>query len=108
ETGNRLTGNLDLVSFAKREHEEGHECTEESESGHPPDVPDQGKSGNHSKESVDEARRSILRHFDRLVLARLRRLTMRYARERLIGPVSIPACDSRHKCKVPGGRRRCR
>ena len=75
ELSDRLSGYLDLFLLAKCEGEERHECTEDSKSGHPPDVPDQRKAGDHGKEGVDEAGRSVLRHFDRRVPARLRRLT---------------------------------
>src|ERR1700741_5517643 len=71
---NRLSGYLDLLLLAKCEYEERHETAERSESGHPPDMPDQRKAGNNGKEGIDEAGRSVVRHFDRLVLSRFGRL----------------------------------
>jgi hypothetical protein len=45
ELGNTLRWYLDLLLFAKREGKQRNEYAEYAESGHPPDVPDQGKAG---------------------------------------------------------------
>src|SRR5215475_4816202 len=93
ELDKRLGWDLELVRVPECEHQESHECAEDSESSHPPDVPDQGKARDDSEEGSDEAGRSIFRHFDRLVLARSRRLTWLCGRELLRDPVGISRGD---------------
>src|SRR5262245_52815622 len=106
ELSDRLRGYLDLFLLAKCECKERHECAEGSESGHPPDVPDQRKTDDHGKEGVDEARRGVLRHFDRRVLARLHRLTLPCAR--LLNPEGVKVGDAGKDGIVPGRWRRRR
>ena len=45
--------------FAKREHEQRDKCAEYSERCHPPDMPDQGKAGDDSKEGGGETLRDF-------------------------------------------------
>src|SRR5215468_6541191 len=88
-----LGWDLELVRVPECEHQESHECAEDSESSHPPDVPDQGKARDDSEEGSDEAGRSIFRHLDWLVHTRLRRLAFLGGCELLRGPVGISPRD---------------
>src|SRR5262249_43499681 len=105
ELGKRIGWDLELVRVTECEHQEGHECAEDSERGHPPDVPDQGKAGDDGEEGSDGAGRSILRHLDRLVHARRRWLTLPGGDEPLVGPVASLAetCGMTAKFQAGGG-----
>src|SRR5262245_26010066 len=94
ELGQCVNRDLNLLVLAKCEDEERHEGAEDPESRHPPDMPDQGKADDHGEEGVDDAGRSVFRHFDRLVPASLRWLTLAYARERLRRPVGVSSGDA--------------
>ena len=76
--------------------------------GHPPDVPDQGKAGDDGKEGVDEAGRRCSSALRSARTRALRRLTLLCARALLPGPIGVSAGDMRQDGKVPGRRRRRR
>src|SRR5580700_3586319 len=71
ELGNLLDWYRDFFFVAKCEDQKGHECADQAQSRQPPDVPDQRETGDDGEEGIDEAERTILRHLDRPVLARL-------------------------------------
>ena len=54
ELSNLFGRYLDLVLVAKREKKKRHECAEQAQAGHPPDVPDQREASHNSEERVDE------------------------------------------------------
>src|SRR5262245_6112673 len=74
EAGKLFGRDLHLLLFAEREDDERREPTEQSDTDHPPDMPDQGKAGDDGKEGVDEADRAVPRHLDRRIFASLARL----------------------------------
>src|SRR5580658_8855510 len=71
ELGDLLNRYLNLILIAKREEQKGHERADQAQTRHPPDVPDQCEAGDDGKEGIDKADRTVLRHLDRPVLARL-------------------------------------
>src|SRR5215467_15677015 len=93
ELDKRLGWDLELVRVTECEHQESHECAEDSKSGHPPDVPDQCKARDDSEEGSDEAGRSIFRHLNRLVNTRFRRLAFLGGCELLRDPVGVSPRD---------------
>src|SRR6266487_3451438 len=100
EPGNLLGRYLDLLLVAERESKERHERTEQTDTDHPPDVPDQRKAGDDGKERVDEADRAVSRHLDRHVLARLSWLILRRARALLRTPIAVSLSDTGQDCKI--------
>src|SRR5277367_772039 len=95
ELGNLLTRYRDLSLITKREDQEGQECADQSQTRHPPDVPDQREAGDDGKESIDKADGAAPRHLNRLVFVRfieMRRIPLRL----LLGnPKGISGADMR-------------
>src|SRR4029077_2024640 len=106
--GNFFGWYLDFLFIPKRKNQQRHECSDHSQSGHPPDVPDQGEAGDNGKECGDETGRTVLRRFDRSVLARLRWLISCYARALFHAPKGVSLSDTWQDRIVPGRRRRGR
>src|SRR5271170_673972 len=102
ELGNLLRWYCDFLLIAKGKDQERHECAEASQGSHPPDVPNQREAGDNSKERGDEAGPAVLRHFDRLVLARLCRLSSGCRRELFPGPEGVSSRDVWKHGVVPG------
>src|SRR5690348_10646203 len=108
ELGNALSRYLDFLRFAKREREQRDKCTEYSESCHPPDMPDQGKAGDDSKESSDETGCAASWHRDRLVLGQLHLLPLPRLSKFFAYPKSVSTSDLWQDRIVPCRRRRGR
>src|SRR4029077_3499862 len=106
ELGNALSRYLDFLFFAKREHEQCAECAEYSERCHPPDMPDQRKAGDDSKEGGDKTGCAASWHLDRLVLAQLRLLPLPCVSKFFPYPKSVSTSDLWQDRIVPGRRRR--
>src|SRR5580658_5767173 len=65
-----FAGYFDLLLIAEREDQECREHSEQAQYYQPPDVPDQRKADDDSKERGDEADGTALGHFDCPVSAR--------------------------------------
>src|SRR3954451_19284322 len=103
ELSNLLNRYFDLVRTAKREEQERYESADQAQGGHPPDVPDQRKSGDDRKERSDESDRAVLRSFDWLIFPGLSRRMGAF----LPAPIRVSVGDIGRDCKVPGRGRRC-
>jgi hypothetical protein len=93
EPGNRLGGYLDFLFLAKCEYEERHESTEGSERPSTRCARSKAKPVT-GKEGVDRSRSGCFRHFDRLILAPWRRLTLVARASVLLDPVGVSAGDT--------------
>src|SRR5712671_2808174 len=98
EPSNLLGRYLDLLLVAEGESKERHERAEQTDTGHPPDVPDQRKAGDDGKERVDETDCAVSRHLDRRVLARLPCLVLHRVCALLRFPIAVSLSDPGQDC----------
>src|SRR6267142_3173187 len=108
ELGNLLGWHLEFSVSAECEGKQRHECTQETETCHPPDVPDHREADNDGEEGADKAGGAVFRHFDRLVRMCWPRSVLLGLLPSLAGPESVCSGNARRESKIPGSRRGCR
>src|SRR5258705_8658885 len=108
ELGNLLSWHLEFSVSAECQGKQRHECTQKSQTCHPPDVPDHRKTDDDRKEGADKAGGVVFRHFDGLVRTCSARLVLLCPFSSLPGPESVCSADVRCKSKIPRRRRRRR
>src|SRR5258705_11514008 len=67
ELGNLFGWHLEFGVSAECEGKQRHERAQETQSCHPPDVPDHREADDDGEEGADKAGGAVFRHFDRLV-----------------------------------------
>src|SRR5258705_868480 len=86
ELGNLLGRHLEFSVSAECEGKQRHECTQETQTCHPPDVPDHREADDDGEEGADKAGGAVFRHFDGLVRTCWPRLVLLCLLPSLAGP----------------------